>query len=253
VAARVPTPSRRSGWWLALLACVACGNNFHPEQYPTPESLLEASRAAYQRGDCGDAIRGLTRLLFEFQPRDPRVAQVRYLMGECRVRQGDRLQAAQEFRRVADEFPSHELAPTALLRAGDAEADMWRRVELDPTYGERALSTYTEVQSRFPSSEAAAQARERAAVLADRFALKELKTGDFYFRLRAYDSAIIYFRSVVANYTESRHAPVALLRLVETYRKIGYAEEAAETCDHLRRFYPAHEGVPEACPAPPGP
>jgi outer membrane protein assembly factor BamD len=235
---------------LAALAGVACGNNFHPEQYPSPEALLDASRAAYQRGDCGSAQRGLSRLLFEFQARDPRVAEVRYLIGECRLRSGDRLEAAQELRRVADEFPTHELAPRALLRAADALAGMWKRVELDPTYGEQAVSTYAEVVSRFPSADAAAEARERAATLTDRFALKDLKNGDFYFRVRAYDSAIIYYRSVVATYPESRHVPAALLKLVETYRRIGYTEEAGETCEHLRRFFPTADGVARTCPAP---
>lgn len=238
---------------LATLAGAACGNRFHPEQYPTPQALFDASKAAYERGDCGAAVRGFTRVLFEFPPRDARVAEARYLLGECRLKDGERLLAAQELRRVADDFPTHELAPTALLRAGDALAGLWRRAELDPTYGEQAQSTYSEVLTRFPQSDAAARARERSAELADRFALKDLKTGDFYFRLRAYDSAIIYYKSVVASYTESRYAPVALLKLVETYRRIGYAEEAAETCEHLRRFYATVDGVADACPAPSAP
>ena len=235
---------------LAALAGAACGNNFHPEQYPSPEALLAASRAAYERGDCGFAVQGLTRVLFELQPRDPRVAEARYLLGECHLRSGDRLQAAQELRRVADEFPGHELAPRALLRAADALAAMWKRVELDPTYGEQAASTYAEVASRFPNAEATVQARERAAELTDRFALKELKNGDLYYRVHAYDSAIIYYRNVVATYPDSKHVPAALLKLVETYRRIGYAEEAGETCEHLRRFFPTADGVARTCPAP---
>jgi outer membrane protein assembly factor BamD len=237
-------------WGLAALALAACGSNFHPDQYPSPEALMDATRAAFDRGDCGAAIRGLNRLVFELPARDARMAEVRFLLGECHLRNGDRLQASQEFRRVADEFPAHERAPTALLRAADAEAGLWRRVELDPTFGEQALRTYTEVQTRFPTSDAAALARERGAALTDRFALKDLKTGDLYFRFRAYDSAIIYYRSVVATYPESKHVPAALVRLVQTYRRIGYAEEAAETCDHLRRFFPTAADVAQTCPAP---
>jgi len=88
------------------------------------------------------------------------------------------------------------------------------------------------------------------AALADRFALKELKNGDLYYRVHAYDSAIIYYRSVVATYPDSKHVPAALLKLVETYRRIGYAEEAGETCEHLRRFFPTADGVARTCPAP---
>src|SRR2546430_17193451 len=71
----------------------------------------------------------------------------------------------------------------------------------------------------------------------------------FYFRRRAYDPGIIYFKDVIANYSESRWTVPALLRLVDSYRVIGYADERRETCAHLRRFYSTASGVSERCPA----
>src|SRR3989442_15433211 len=71
----------------------------------------------------------------------------------------------------------------------------------------------------------------------------------FYFRRRAYDSGIIYFKDVIANYSESRWTVPALLRLVDSYRAIGYADERRETCAHLRRFYPTPSGVRARSPA----
>jgi hypothetical protein len=38
------------------------------------------------------------------------------------------------------------------------------------------------------------------------------------------------------------------MKLVETYRHIGYEEEAGETCAHLRRFYAEAEGLDALCP-----
>ena len=68
-------------------------------------------------------------------------------------------------------------------------------------------------------------------------------------RRRAYDSGIIYFKDVIANYAESRWTVPALLRLVDSYRAIGYADERRETCAHLRRFYPTASGLSDRCPA----
>src|SRR2546422_11762199 len=73
----------------------------------------------------------------------------------------------------------------------------------------------------------------------------------FYFRRRAYDSAIIYFKDVIANYSESRWTVPALLRLVDSYRAIGYADERRETWAHPRRFHPPGAGPRERCPADP--
>jgi outer membrane protein assembly factor BamD len=177
----------------------------------------------------------------------------RALLGECHFKQGEYLQASQEFRRVADDFPNHELAPQALMRAGDALAKLWKRPVLDPTYGEQAQAVYAEALTRYPNAPVAAQTRQRSQILADWFAEKDLKNGDFYYRIKAYDSAMIYYRWVVATYPQSKHAAPALMRLVQTYRKIGYDDEVTETCAHLRQYYPDADGLDRVCPPPAAP
>ena len=83
----------------------------------------------------------------------------------------------------------------------------------------------------------------------NQFAEKTYKNGMFYLRRKAYDSAIIYFKDVIANYPNAVRAPDALLRLVDSYRAIGYKEELQETCAHLHRFYPKATGLDRSCPA----
>lgn len=239
---------RRSIWPVLAVVAAACGGRFKPDAYPSPVELFEASKAEYQKGNCGGATRGFSRVVFELPPRDPRMAEARYLLGECQFEAKQFLEASRELRRAADDFPTHEVAPTALMRSGEALAKLWKRVELDPTYGEQALSVYSEVLQRYPNSAAAALTRERVGVLGDRFASKDLKTGDFYFRIHAFDSAIIYYRSVITSWPQSQHAPLALMKLVETYQRIGYEEEAIETCAHLRRFYAEAKGLSDVCP-----
>ena len=80
------------------------------------------------------------------------------------------------------------------------------------------------------------------------FAEKDYRNGLFYYKRRAYDSGIIYFKDVVANYPESRWAGDALLRLADSYRAIGYQDELRETCAHARRFYPQANGLAHTCP-----
>lgn len=233
-----------------MVAAAGCGGGFDPTVFPDPDSLFTVSLAAYERGDCGKASAGFRQLTFELPPRDARVAEARFYLAECLLDGGERLQAAREFRRVADEFPQHARASESLLRSGDANASLWKRAELDPTYGETALAVYREVVARYPNSAAATEAQARIAELNERFAEKTYKAGDFYLRLRAYDSAIIYFRDVVAKYPRSDFASKALIKLVEAYRKIGYSEERRETCEHLRQFYPGARDLEDACPAP---
>jgi outer membrane protein assembly factor BamD len=222
-----------------------------PRAAPVAQPDVDLARAMdlFRHGDFRRAQVILQRVSFELPPGSPELAQARYYLAESWFQVGDYAQAASEFRKVADEFSTTEYAPLALLRAGDANLRLWHRPELDPSYGETALAIYQELAGRFPDSDAAARARAHVRRLENQFAEKIYKTGIFYLRRKAWDSAIIYFKDVIANYPTTERAPDALLRLVDSYRAIGYKQELQETCEHLRRFYPSATGLGRTCPA----
>jgi len=222
-----------------------------PRAAPVVPADIDLRRAMdlFHRGDFRRAQTILQRVSFELMPGTPELAELRYYLAECWFQLSDYVQAASEFRKVADEFSTSEYAPLALLRAGDANLRLWHRPELDPSYGETALAIYQELAGRFPDSDAAGRARLHVGRLQNQFAEKTYKTGIFYLRRKAFDSAIIYFKDVVANYPTAQRAPDALLRLVDSYRAIGYKQELQETCEHVRRFYPNATGLARTCPA----
>jgi outer membrane protein assembly factor BamD len=254
----------RSLWPLGLVAILgACGSPSTPapKAAPTPVSrVAEAASAAeidslwnramhsVRRAKWAEAVKYLDRVLLEFPPGDPRAPQAHMFYGEAQFALGSHLQAAREFRKVSDDTPNDPLAPEALLRAGDVYADLWRKPELDPSYGQTALATYQELLNRYPGSSAAKRAQAGIADLQERFAYKEYKAALYYMRLKAYDSAILYLKDLVATYPRSAVAPDALLRLVHAYRTLGYKEDVEETCGYIRRFHPTTPGVSTACP-----
>lgn len=212
------------------------------------DSAWKLAHDQFRQAKWPDVQLTLERMNLELKPGDPRLPELRFMLGEAQLGQGNALQAVREFRRVSDDTPSDSLAPKALVRAADAYATLWRRPELDPTYGRSALATYQEVLNRFPGTPAATLATVRALELQNQFAYKEYKAGMYYARLKAYDSAILYFRDVVATYPRSSSAPLALLQLVKAYRTLGYVEDVQETCGYIRRFHAGVAGVVEACP-----
>jgi outer membrane protein assembly factor BamD len=211
------------------------------------EGLYSASLREFRNGRFERACLGFQRLALELPGRDTLSVRARFLLGECRAGQRDFVTAAREFRRVADEYPAHPLAPEALLRAGDAHAELWRRPELDPTNAQTALALYQELQSRYAAAPAAQVASVRIRALNEDFATKEYQNALFYYRRGAYESAILYLRNLIATYPSATIVPEAFVRLVRAYHAIGYREEEQETCEHIRRIYPAREDVREAC------
>lgn len=212
------------------------------------QALHAEAMQEYTSGKWAKAATSFERLSLELPPGDPRIPDTHFRLAECYFAQKSHLQATREFRRVSDDTPNSLLAPEALLRAGDAFADLWRRPELDPSYGQSAMATYQELLNRYPDSPAAARAKGRIAELEENFAKKNFKSAMFYVRLKAYDSAVLYLRDLVATYPRSSVAPEALIKLVEVYHKLGYAEDVTETCGYIRRFHPGAVGADEVCP-----
>jgi outer membrane assembly lipoprotein YfiO len=248
-------------WALPLvltLAAMACGgrnsdsNTLAPMRSASPaavDSLWRRAEFAVRHAKWNDAIKELERLLLELGPDDPRTAKARYYLGEAHMGKGDRLEAAREFRKAIDDSPDAPIAPDALLRVGDAYAELWRRPELDPAHGQSALEAYQELLSRYPNSPAAARAQLRITELNDRFAYKAYRAGRYYFRLKAYDSAILYLQDLVATYPRATVTPDALVLLIQAYGKLGYSEDIKEKCEYARRYHPDEPALTAACPA----
>lgn len=241
---------------IMLVALAACAGGPGPVSVQpgaenlTPvqlDSLWRGADTAFKSGKWDDALQRYQRFLLEAPPGDPRVVEAHMMMGESHFAKKNRLDAAREFRRVSDETPTHPLAPGALLRVGDAYAALWRRPELDPSYGQSALATYQELLSRYPDSEAAKTAQAKIAELNNWFAAKAFKAARYYLRLKAYDSAIIYLRDLLATYPRADVAPEALGNLIGAYRTLGYVEDVRETCEYLRRFHPEAPEGEERC------
>jgi outer membrane protein assembly factor BamD len=249
----------------AVALVAACGGGRGPEERqasPAPVSSAGASPAtidslwrhaeqAVRHGKWSDAEKLLNRATLEFSPGDPRIARAHFWLGEALFAQGRQLEAAREFRKASDETPNDPIAPEALLRLGDVYADLWRRPELDPTYGQTALSTYQELLNRYPGSSPAQRAQLRVTELNERFAYKAYKAALFYFRLKAYDSAVLYLKDLVATYPKTAVVPEALVKLVQAYQKLGYREDVQETCGYIRRFHPTASGAGAVCPRAP--
>ena len=118
------------------------------------DSLWRRAEAAVRQGKWSDVEKLIERVQLEFAPGDLRATQAHYWLGEAYFARSRQLEAAREFRKASDETPNHPIAPEALLRVGDVYADLWRRPELDPTYGQTALATYQELLNRYPSTSA---------------------------------------------------------------------------------------------------
>ncbi len=232
---------------LAASAVFGACHRFDPRNYPAPDDLFRASMREFRAGRFDKAQAGFQALTFNIGARDTLYPVARYYLAECYFGEGDFVTAAREFRRVADESPGHRLAPDALLRTADSYAKLWEKPELDPSNGQTAIATDQELAGRFPDAPAARVATARLRALNEKFAQKEMQNAVFYFRRNAFDSAILYFKDLIASYPSSSLVPDAYTYIVRSYRAIGYKDQEAEFCNALRQLYPNRADTRKYC------
>lgn len=237
---------------LALAAVTGCFRSFNVRNYPSAQALYVAGQAQYQKEKWANAISAFERLTFDLPTRDTLLPRAHWYLGQARRNNDERLLAAQSFNRLAEQFPNDTLADDAMFMAARSYREMWRRPSLDPQYGILAQAQYRLVMGVFPDSPYADSSLQALAELDEWFAAKDYETGMHYVRRRAYDSALLYFRDVVANYPNTDKARQAMLQMVRVYRlpALNYKEDAAEICSALRAGFPTDAEVLQVCAAP---
>ncbi len=233
---------------VALLGVTACSRGFDVRRYAgNSERLYRVANQEYRRGNWDNAVAAFERLTTDLSARDTLLPRSYYYLARAHDRREEHLLAAQSFMRLVETFPDDTLADDALFGAGRAYQRLWRKPALDPEYGQQAIATYRTLLASYPESPLSAGATQRIGALENWLATKDFGSGMHYFRRKAYDSAIIYFRDVVQSYPNTPTSKEAYLKLHEAYRRIRYTEDARETCDTLRQRYPADRDVRRAC------
>lgn len=232
----------------AALASSACSRGFDLRRYAGDnDRLYNAAMREYRREKWDNAVNAFQRLTTELSARDTLLPRAYYYLARAHDKRAEHLLAAQSFSGLAETFPDDTLADDALFGAARSYQRLWRKPALDAQYGQQAIATYRTLLSSYPNSPLAAGATQRIGAIEQWLATKDYDSGMYYFRRKAYDSAIIYFKDVVQGYPTAPRARDAYLKLHESYRRIRYAEDARETCDTLRQRYPADRDVRRAC------
>lgn len=231
----------------ATAALTACRGSFRVNRYPSNEALYAAAQQQFQQKRWTNAIAAFEKLTSDLPARDTLLPRSYWYLAQAHGHQKEHLLAAQSYSRLFESFPDDTLADNAALEAARSYRRLWRKPTLDATYGETALATYNTLIGLYPSSEFVEPAKKEILELEQWFATKNYETGMFYLRRKAYDSAIIYFRTVIERWPHVPRTRDALLRLAQSYDAIRYREDLNETCSRLRKDFASDAEVARAC------
>lgn len=164
----------------------------------------------------------------------------------AQYRQGQYEDAIQTSKRYTTLYPATDEAAYATYIAG---LSYWRQIKdvtRDQDAAKRMIQIMNQVVTRWPDSEYVTDAQAKIRFGRDQLAGKEMQVGRYYLERREYLAAIRRFRTVVEEYSNTRHVEEALARLTESYLAMGLVEEAQNSAAVLGYNFPDSEWYKDA-------
>lgn len=181
---------------------------------------------------------------FEVSPNSVEGREALLLVADCFYLDGGRsnyIQAEAKYRDFLNRFPTSDRAAYVQFQIANSLAQRMGRPDRDLTATHDALEAYEELLRLYPTSEYAAQAREKMRLVRENLAEHEYMVGDFYLRYRLPSAAEKRFEYLLENYPAYSEKEKVLYKLGVAQARGRQPEEARETFERLAREYPKSE------------
>ena len=223
----------------ALVLAAACGGNGPPGGL-APADLFAWSQANFDEEDYGSASSGFQAFMLR-DPLSPLTDSAQYLLAEAQLRNGQELEAAEEFSRLATGRPNSPWADDAQFGACRAYHEASPKVSLSQEFTRRAIEECQRLLQFFPASELAAEAQRQLAVSRAKLAAKSFSVGEYYFDREFYESARLYYEKALSEQPAQELMPELLAQLYESYSNMGFDSEARSVRERLVTEFPDSE------------
>src|SRR5262245_60221956 len=148
----MPRISWRLAAALLLSAVSACRPEFQLKNLTTNEALYAASLTEFEHKRWDNAVTGFEKLTTDLSARDSLLPRSYWYLASAHEHLDEHLLAAQSYNRLVESFPEDSLADDAALAAARSYKKLWRKPQLDPTYGETAIAQYNTLIGLCPTS-----------------------------------------------------------------------------------------------------
>lgn len=202
----------------------------------TPEERVAQARQLATEGDCFLAI-DMFKGYIATNSGAADVDQAVYFLGICYIRTKDWASAAIEFERLIRDYPESDSAAAASFMLGEALFGQTRPIDFDQEYTVRAIRQWQGYLRAFPGHWRNPEAEERLLMARTRMAQKSIDTGDLYVKLRLFQPARVYFRSVIDQYGDTELAGDAWMGLVVCDVAQGMRREAIDKLRQIESLF----------------
>jgi outer membrane protein assembly factor BamD len=193
----------------SALVFVCCSSSKEVESLSVEERFAMAMHK-FKEGDYLDAIEDFKIVTVQF-PGSAVADDAQFNIAECRYLRGEYILAGAEYDLLVRTMPSSPLVPKARYMKAMSGYNLSPKPDLDQKYTREAIDDFQTYIEYSPADTLAKDAATKIAELINKLAKKEFENGKLYYRLEYYKAAIAYFDNVMERFHDSEYADDALL------------------------------------------
>ena len=163
----------------------------------------------------------------------PVMDTVLFYLGMANTHLKNYIEARTEFQRLVQDFPGSPFFDEAKFRIAYTVLKQSGRYDRDQKETSEAMFLLDRFIEMYPTSafiDSAVFYRKEAY---EKLAFKEFKNAQFYEKVNEHESAIVYYRSFMGEYADSKLVDQARYNTITLLKKLGRIEEAKELLNEL--------------------
>lgn len=175
-----------------------------------------------------------------------KVDSVQYFLAEAHFLLKEFLLAQAEYERLFEQFPSSPLVEIAKFKSALSYYKVSPKSQLDQKYTYHAYDGFQQFLDEFPKSEFRVEAEKLLNECREKLAKKELEAANLYFKLRQYDSALLYYNMILDEFYMTESEPYAYLGKGKVFETLQENSNAVLIYQQILSKFPGTKAAIEA-------
>jgi outer membrane protein assembly factor BamD len=191
---------------------------FNKEDYQEAEKLFETIRLQYPASQYAD--------------------DAQFYLGESNFKRKEFIYAAYNYNMLRRIYPQSDFAKESLYKASLCYNELSPPYDRDLEYTKKAIQSFSEFRTIYPQDSLAPKATDYIKELREKLAHREYFTAVLYHKLYSPVSALIYFDTVIDNYSDTKYYEPAVYGKIETLYDMKRYDSAQSLVELYKKLFP---------------
>jgi outer membrane protein assembly factor BamD len=222
---------------LSTLIISSCGSTKAPDKL-TEEQLFKHGVEQFDKEDYLEAEKTFEAVMLSYAG-GQFYEDSQYFVAECYYKRKEYVTAAFHYNRIIERNPRSKFVRICLFKSALCFNDLSLPYDRDQDYTTKAIRAFQIYQTTFPGDSLSAEANKYLLQLRDKLGHRDFFTAELYRKMFSFRAAIIYYDSVIEDYSDTQYCEDAYLGKIELFVEMKKKDEAIGLMNTYKKNFPS--------------